>query len=73
VLSRPIVNSFIIFKHNSVLHESYIEKYAYDNDFRDVYASLRQGNQIEELDHHVHKVCCITWASYVLHREKETI
>ena len=41
-------------KQNYVLHESYIEKYAYDNDFQDVYASLRQGNQIEELDYHVH-------------------
>jgi len=55
MLSRPIVNSSIIHKHNSVLHESYIEKYSYDNDFQDVYASLRQGNQIEELDYHVHK------------------
>ena len=54
MLSRPIANSFILLKHNFVLHESYIEKYAYDNDFQYVYASLRQGNQIEELDYHVH-------------------
>lgn len=50
MLSRPIGNSFIILKHNSILHERYIEKYAYDKDFQDVYASLRQGNQIEDLD-----------------------
>ena len=55
ILSRPIVNSSIILNHNYVLHESYIEKYAYDNQFRDVYARLSQGNQIEELDYHVHK------------------
>ena len=46
MLSRPIVNSSIILKHNFVLHESYIEQYAYDNEFRDVYASLSQGNKI---------------------------
>ena len=54
VLSRPIVNSSIILKYNYVLHEIYIEQYAYDNDLQDVYASLRRGNQIEELDYHVH-------------------
>jgi len=54
MISRPILNSSIILKHNYVLHESYIEQYAYDNEFQDVYASLRQGNQIEELYYHVH-------------------
>ena len=36
------------------MHESYIEQYAYDSDFQDVYEILSQGNQIEELDYHVH-------------------
>ena len=36
------------------MHESYIEKYANDSDFQDVYESLSQGNQNEELDYHVH-------------------
>ena len=36
------------------MHESYIEKYDLDNDFKDVYATLCQGNQVEELDCHVH-------------------
>ena len=54
MLSRPIVNSSIILKHNYVLHESYIKKYAYDNGFQDVYTSLSQGNQNEELDYHVY-------------------
>ena len=68
MLSR-IVNSSIILKKKYVLHESYIEQYAYDNDIQDVYASLRQGNQIEELDYHVHNSflyhlgkLCIPWA-----------
>lgn len=72
MLSRHIVNSFVILKHNSVLHESYIEQYANDGDFQEVYASLSQGNQIEELDYHV-PVCCIIWESCVFHREKGTI
>ena len=49
MLFRPIVNSSIILKHNSIMHESYIEQYAYDSDFQDVYESLSQGNQNEEL------------------------
>ena len=48
MLSRPIVNATTLLKHNSVLHESYIEQYALDNDFQDVYAILSQGNQVEE-------------------------
>ena len=40
MLSRPIVNSSVILKYNYVLHESYIEKYANDSDFQEVYASL---------------------------------
>jgi len=28
MLSQPIINASTIFKHNSVLHESYIEQYA---------------------------------------------
>ena len=54
-ISRPIVNSSGIFKHNCILHETYIEKYVYDNDFQDVYESLSQGNQIEELYYHAYK------------------
>ena len=48
------MNSSVILKHNSVLHESYIEQYANDIYIQEVYASLSQGNQIEELDYHVH-------------------
>ena len=54
MISRPIVNSAIILKHNSIMHENYIEQYANDSDFQDVYESLSQGNQNEELDYHVH-------------------
>jgi len=54
ILSRPIIIVDTLLKHNYVLHESYIEKYALENEFQDVYASLSQGNQVEELDYHLH-------------------
>ena len=54
MLSRTIVNASVILKHNSIMHESYIENYAQDEYFRDVYATLSQGNHVEQLDYHVH-------------------
>ena len=32
MLSRPIINASTILKHNSMLHESYVEQYAQDMD-----------------------------------------
>ena len=54
MISRPIISATTLRKPNFVLHESYIKEYALDNDFQDVYASLSQGNQVEELDYHLH-------------------
>jgi hypothetical protein len=54
MLSRPSINASTILKHNSMTHESYIEQYAKDEDFKDVYATLSHGNQVEELDYHMH-------------------
>ena len=53
MLSRPIINASTILKHNSVLHESYIEQYAQDVDFKDVYATLSHCKQVEELNYNV--------------------
>ena len=46
MLSRPIINESTILKHNSMLHESYIEQYAQDIDFKDVYATFSQGKRV---------------------------
>jgi hypothetical protein len=62
----------VILKHNLVLHESYVEQYALDTDFKDVYATLSHANQVEELDYHVHDNSCIILASCVFHRKKES-
>ena len=43
----------LLLKKYSIVH-SYIEKYAHDVDFQDVYASLSEGNQVEEKDYHMH-------------------
>lgn len=50
MISRPIVSASIILKNNSIMHESYVQQYALDDDFKDVYATLCQGNKVEELD-----------------------
>jgi hypothetical protein len=54
MLSRPIVSASVILKHNSTMHESYVEQYALDVEFKEVYATLCHSNQVEELDYHVH-------------------
>jgi hypothetical protein len=36
------------------MHESYVEQYALDTDFKEVYETLCHSNHVEELDCHVH-------------------
>ena len=40
MLSRPIISASNLLKNYSIVHESYIEQYAHDFYFQDVYASL---------------------------------
>lgn len=54
MLLRPIINASVILKNNSIMHEIYIEHYPQDEYFKYVYATLSQGNQVEELYYHVH-------------------
>ena len=54
MISRPTVSASVIFKHNPMFHESYVEQYALDTGFKDVYATLCRTNQVEELDSYVH-------------------
>ena len=44
MLTRPIVSASVIFKHNLIMHESYLEQYALDVDFKNVYATLCRTN-----------------------------
>ena len=54
MLLRPIISASTLLKNDSVVHESYMEQYAHDIDFQDVYASLSEGNQVEERYYHMH-------------------
>jgi hypothetical protein len=54
MLSRPIISAAVILKHSPIMHESYVEQYALDADFKEVYATLCHSNHVEELDYHVH-------------------
>ena len=54
MLSRPIIGASTLLKNDYIVQESYIEQYAHDVDFQDVYASLSEGNQVEENDYHMH-------------------
>lgn len=57
MLSRPIINTSTILKHNSITHETYIEQYAQDIDFKDVHATLSHGKHVQELDYYIkHKL-----------------
>ena len=47
MLSRPPTNASIILQNSSLTHESYIEQYAEDKDFKKVYASLIHGKHEE--------------------------
>jgi hypothetical protein len=54
MLSRPIISALVILKHSPIMHASYVEQYALDADFKEVYATLCHSNHVEELDYHVH-------------------
>lgn len=48
MLSRPVINVAILLKTHSIMPGSYVEQYAQDVDFQEVYLNLIQGHQVEE-------------------------
>ena len=54
MISRPIISATTLLKNDSIVHESYIEQYASDVYFKDVYAKLSEGNHVEENDYNFH-------------------
>jgi hypothetical protein len=65
MLSRPPSTIATILKHTSITRESYIEQYAQDKDFKEVYETLSHGKRAEELNYqtkdklvyHLGKLC----------------
>ena len=63
ILSRPPIVASIVLKNASLSHESYIEQYATDDDFKEIYEKLTNGTQVEDyylqgnLLYHLGKLC----------------
>ena len=53
MLSRPPTNSSIVIQQSPLVHASYVEQYAKDGNFKEVYESLRHGYQNEELHYDI--------------------
>jgi hypothetical protein len=66
MLSRPPIVASVILKNTSLSHDSYVEQYAIDEDFKEVYAKLTLGAQVEnyylqgKLVYHLGKLCIPT-------------
>ena len=66
MVSRPPIVASIILKNASLSHDSYVEKYAIDEDFKKVYEKLTHGTQVEnyclqgKLLYHIRKLCIPT-------------
>lgn len=50
MLSRHIFSATTLLKHHFVLHETYVQQYAY---FQNVHLSLSQDNHVGEFDYHL--------------------
>ena len=63
---RPPIVASIVLKNASLSHDSYIEQYAIDEDFKEVYEKLTHGAQVEnyflqgKLLYHLGKLCIPT-------------
>ena len=53
MLSRHPTNASIVIQQSPLVHASYVEQYTKDEDFKEVYESLRNGYQNEELNYHI--------------------
>jgi hypothetical protein len=47
MLSRPPIVASIILKNSSLSHDSYVEQYAIDEYFKEVFENLTHGAQVE--------------------------
>ena len=47
MLSRTPISVSIVIQQSPLVHSSYVEQYTKDEDFKEVYESLRHGYQTE--------------------------
>ena len=55
MLSRPPTNASIVIQKSPLVHASYVEQYTKDEDFKEVYVSLRHGYHNEELNYRINE------------------
>jgi hypothetical protein len=66
MLYRPPIVASIILKNTSLSHDSYVEQYAIDEDFKEVYENLTHGEKVDnyclqgKLLYHLGKLCIPT-------------
>jgi hypothetical protein len=66
ILSRPPITASIILKNASLSHDSYVEQYVIDEDFKEVFEKLTHGSQVEnyclqgKLLYHIGNLCIPT-------------
>ena len=78
MLSRPPIVAFIILNNTSLSHDSYVEQYSIDEDFKQVYDKLTHGAQVEnyclqgKLLYHLGKLCIPTSERVHVIREAHT-
>jgi len=71
MLSRPLLFSSIVLKNASLSHDSYIEQYATDEDFKEVYEKLTYGSHVE--NYHLQIIYSTTLESYAFLQVKESM
>jgi hypothetical protein len=66
MFSRPPIVAFIILKNTYLSHDSYVEQYDIDEDFKEVYEKLTHGAHVDnyclhgKLLYHLGKLCIPT-------------
>jgi hypothetical protein len=66
MISRPHIVASFILKNTSLSHDSYVEQYAIDEDFKEAYVKITHGAQVEnyclqgKLLYHLGKLCIPT-------------
>ena len=71
MLSRHPMSAAVILHNASLSFESYAQQYANDDDFKEIYAKLTHGSQVEIYHlqgkqlYHLGKLCIPTWEEYM--------
>jgi hypothetical protein len=80
ILSRPPIVASIILKNASLYQDSYVEQYAIDEDFKEVYEKLTHGAQVEnyclqgKLLYHLEILCIPTSERvHVIHEDQTSL